>query len=78
MDDPKKHKFKIEAIIAESALQGKDAKDIFEYYENSKTLVSGQALKLNTLFINSQKGSNPVDFGELSDKKITKNYSPNK
>ena len=74
MDDPKKHKFKIEAIVAESSLQGKDPKDIFEHYENSKTPVSGQSLKLHTLFINSQKGSGQFDFGN----NISKNYSPTK
>jgi len=63
MDDPKKHKFKIEAIIPDSTLQIQDPKEIFDYYEKTKTLVKGQIIKLNAVFINSVKGGANVDFG---------------
>jgi len=62
MDDPIKHKFKVEAIIPDSSLQNRDTKEIFDIYESNKSEVPRQFLKLNSLFINSLKGNAPYDF----------------
>ncbi len=63
MDDPKKHKFKIEAIALEPTMHGKDPKEIFDYYEKNQVKVQGQFIKLSSVFINSLKGNEPLNFG---------------
>jgi hypothetical protein len=51
MDNPSKHKFKIEVLSPESSLEKTDCRDIFSFYEKKNLLVDAQVEKLPAIFL---------------------------